>query len=60
MSLDEIVAESEHAEADGNDVVRSRFGALSVWCAVGEQLTSRRSAAFGPNTLSINGAYAKA
>ena len=50
MSLDEIVAEFETADAAGHDVARLHSGDLSVWSAVGEQL--RRLDALGiPYTL---------
>jgi precorrin-4/cobalt-precorrin-4 C11-methyltransferase len=38
MSLDEIAAEFEKAEAAGQDVARLHSGDLSVWSAMGEQL----------------------
>ncbi len=50
MSLDEIVAEFERAQAEGSDVARLHSGDLSVWSAVGEQM--RRLDALGiPYTL---------
>jgi precorrin-4/cobalt-precorrin-4 C11-methyltransferase len=38
MSLDEIVAEYQKADADGHDVARLHSGDLSVWSAMGEQI----------------------
>ncbi|XUM21835.1 precorrin-4 C(11)-methyltransferase [Bradyrhizobium oligotrophicum S58] len=38
MSLDEIVAEIEHATLAGEDVARLHSGDLSIWSALGEQL----------------------
>jgi precorrin-4/cobalt-precorrin-4 C11-methyltransferase len=42
MSLAEIVAEFERADADGHDVARLHSGDLSVWSALGEQLRRLR------------------
>lgn len=42
MSLDEIIAEIQAAEAEGKDVARLHSGDLSVWSAMGEQLRRLR------------------
>lgn len=44
MSLDDIVAEIQAAEARGEDVARLHSGDLSVWSAMGEQLRRLREA----------------
>ena len=44
MSLDEIIAEIETANAEGHDVARLHSGDLSVWSAMGEQLRRLREA----------------
>jgi len=38
LSLDEIVAEMQHASERGEDVARLHSGDLSIWSALGEQL----------------------
>lgn len=43
LSLDEIIAEIETAEAQGLDVARLHSGDLSVWSAMGEQLQRLRA-----------------
>ena len=43
MSLDEIIAEIETAQAQGLDVARLHSGDLSVWSAMGEQLQRLRA-----------------
>ncbi|MDE1897115.1 MAG: precorrin-4 C(11)-methyltransferase [Rhodospirillales bacterium] len=43
MSLDEIIAEIQTAQAQGQDVVRLHSGDLSVWSAMGEQLQRLRA-----------------
>lgn len=43
MSLDDIVAEIQAAEARGEDVARLHSGDLSVWSAMGEQLRRLRA-----------------
>lgn len=43
MSLDDIVAEFQAAEARGQDVARLHSGDLSVWSAMGEQLRRLRA-----------------
>lgn len=42
MDLDQIVAEIQAAEAQGQDVARLHSGDLSVWSAMGEQLRRLR------------------
>ncbi len=42
MSLDDIVAEIQAAEARGEDVARLHLGDLSVWSAMGKQLRRLR------------------
>jgi precorrin-4/cobalt-precorrin-4 C11-methyltransferase len=44
LSLDEILAEIQSAEARGEDVARLHSGDLSVWSAMGEQLRRLREA----------------
>ena len=46
LTLDEICAEFERAEAAGQDVARLHSGDLSIWSAMGEQL--RRLQQLGP------------
>ena len=43
MSLDEIIAEIQTADAAGQDVARLHSGDLSVWSAMGEQLQRLRA-----------------
>ncbi|TQS72892.1 precorrin-4 C(11)-methyltransferase [Rhodobacteraceae bacterium] len=43
LSLDEIMAEIEQAQARGQDVARLHSGDLSVWSAMGEQLRRLRA-----------------
>ncbi|MDE2457758.1 MAG: precorrin-4 C(11)-methyltransferase [Rhodospirillales bacterium] len=43
MSLDEIIAEIQAAQAQGQDVARLHSGDLSVWSAMGEQLQRLRA-----------------
>ncbi len=43
MSLDEIIAEIQAAQAQGQDVARLHSGDLSVWSAMGEQLRRLRA-----------------
>ena len=38
LSLDQIVAEFQRADANGHDVARLHSGDLSIWSAMGEQL----------------------
>lgn len=38
LSLDDIVAEFERADRDGEDVARLQSGDLSIWSALGEQM----------------------
>ena len=45
LSLDQIMAEIEHARTEDRDVVRLHSGDLSIWSAMGEQL--RRLDAMG-------------
>jgi precorrin-4/cobalt-precorrin-4 C11-methyltransferase len=44
LSLDDIIAEIEAADAAGQDVARLHSGDLSVWSAMGEQLRRLRAA----------------
>lgn len=44
LSLDEIMAEIETANAAGHDIARLHSGDLSVWSAMGEQLRRLRAA----------------
>lgn len=43
MDLDAIIAEIENHHARGHDIVRLHSGDLSVWSAMGEQLTRLRA-----------------
>jgi precorrin-4/cobalt-precorrin-4 C11-methyltransferase len=45
MNLDEIIAECQHADQQGQDVARLHSGDLSIWSAMGEQI--RRLAELG-------------
>jgi len=47
LSLDEIIAEMQAADAQGHDVARLHSGDLAIWSAMGEQLRRLRELSIG-------------